>query len=446
MNLKHNIYLKLGIIVLIVLLLLIPTSMIHSLITDRQNKQSEAITEVSSKWGEAQTIRGPFLTIPYVKYTKVKSGRDTAIRTNTETKWLIILPTQLKIDGKVIPQKLDRGIFDVVVYNSNIEISGSFSEFKFKNAEVPLSQFQFDKAKLVVGISDLRGIEKQVELNWDNSRYFFNPGNESGKVVNPAINSSVLILPKDSQQHNFKFLVNLKGSQQMFFSPVGKITDVNIKSSWSDPKFTGAYLPDERDNAGDSFSAHWNVLHLNRNFPQQWVNDDQNVENSDFGFELLLTVDNYKKSFRSIQYAILFIAFTFIVFFFVEIMQKVFIHPIQYILVGFALIVFFTLLLSISEQLNFNLAYLVSAMATLILVTGYVKAILKNTKIALMVAGILALLYSFIFVIIQLEDMALLIGSIGLFIVLSTVMYLSRKIDWYNLNQSSKAENSEIQS
>ncbi len=440
MNLKHNIYLKLGIIVLIVLLLLIPTSMIHSLITDRQDKQSEAIVEVSSKWGEAQTIRGPFLTIPYVKYTKVKSGRDTAIRINAETKWLIILPTQLKIDGKVIPQKLDRGIFDVVVYNSNIEISGSFSEFKFENAEVPLSQFQFDKAKLVVGISDLRGIEKQVELNWDNSRYFFNPGNESGKVVNPAINSSVLILPKDSQQHNFKFLVNLKGSQQMFFSPVGKITDVNIKSSWSDPKFTGAYLPDDRDNTGDSFSAHWNVLHLNRNFPQQWINDDQNVENSDFGFELLLTVDNYKKSFRSIQYAILFIAFTFIVFFFVEIMQKVFIHPIQYILVGFALIVFFTLLLSISEQLNFNLAYLVSALATLILVTGYVKAILKNTKIALMVAGILALLYSFIFVIIQLEDMALLIGSIGLFIVLSTVMYLSRKIDWYNLNQSTKPE------
>jgi inner membrane protein len=224
----------------------------------------------------------------------------------------------------------------------------------------------------------------------------------------------------------------------MFFSPVGKITDVNINSSWSDPKFTGAYLPDDRDNTGDSFSAHWNVLHLNRNFPQQWINDDQNVENSDFGFELLLTVDNYKKSFRSIQYAILFIAFTFIVFFFVEIMQKVFIHPIQYILVGFALIVFFTLLLSISEQMNFNLAYLLSAAATLILVTGYVKAILKNTKIALMVAGILALLYSFIFVIIQLEDMALLIGSIGLFIVLSAVMYLSRKIDWYNLNQSAK--------
>jgi inner membrane protein len=147
-----------------------------------------------------------------------------------------------------------------------------------------------------------------------------------------------------------------------------------------------------------------------------------------------LPVDGYQKSHRSIRYAILFIGFTFLVFFFIEALNKILIHPVQYILVGVALIVFFTLLLSISEHLHFNLAFIISALATLVLIAGYVKAILKSNKLTLLITGILFVLYAFIFIIIQLQDFALLIGSIGVFIILSLVMYFSRKIDWYNLS------------
>jgi len=178
------------------------------------------------------------------------------------------------------------------------------------------------------------------------------------------------------------------------------------------------------------------VLHLNRNFPQSWTGNKYKIEDSAFGIDLLVPVDNYQKSYRSIQYAILFIGLTFLVFFFIEVLNKVYIHPIQYILVGISLVVFFTLLLSISEHLNYNIAYIISAVSTLLLVAGYVQAILKSRDLTYLMIGILTILYTFIFVIIQLQDYSLLIGSIGIFIILGLVMYFSRKIDWYNLNIS----------
>ena len=173
-----------------------------------------------------------------------------------------------------------------------------------------------------------------------------------------------------------------------------------------------------------------------------WTGNKYSISDSSFGIDLILPVDNYQKSYRSIRYAILFIAFTFLVFFFIEVLNKLFIHPIQYILVGMALVVFYTLLLSISEHLNFNLAFLVSALATLLLIAGYVKAILKSKALTYFIVAVLTILYSFIFIIIQLQDFALLIGSIGIFIILGLTMYYSRKIDWFSLtlNEIKKPE------
>jgi inner membrane protein len=219
---------------------------------------------------------------------------------------------------------------------------------------------------------------------------------------------------------------------------MGKVTDINMNSNWSNPSFNGAFLPDTHKVDHNGFVANWNVLHLNRNFPQIWTSSHQTIEGSAFGVDLLLPVDNYQKSYRAIRYAILFIGFTFLVFFFIEVLNKIFIHPVQYILVGIALIVFYTLLLAISEHIRFNYAFVLSAVATLLLIGGYIRAILKSWKLTGLITGILSVLYSFIFVIIQLQDYALLIGSIGVFIILALTMYFSRKIDWYNLSLGTK--------
>ena len=439
-ELKNNIYLKLGAIVFITLVLLIPTSMIRSLITEREATQNEAIKEVSSKWAEQQTISGPFVSIPYYRYVKEVSSKDSAEKIVQVKDYLHILPSQLNISGNINPEKRYRGIYEIVVYNSKLEISGTFNKFDLAALDIQPKDISFDKAEFVVGIDDLRGIEEQINLSWNNESISFNPGVSSDDVVKSGINAVVKMDPKDSSTYQFKLSLNLKGSQLLYFTPVGKVTDINLSSDWPNPSFNGAFLPDKREISEKGFKANWNVLHLNRNFPQIWTGSQHTISKSSFGIDLILPVDNYQKSYRSIRYAILFIGFTFLVFFFIEVLNKVFIHPVQYILVGVALIVFYTLLLSFSEHMKYNLAFIISALSTLLLIAGYVKAILKSSQLSLLISGILTVLYTFIFVIIQLQDYALLIGSIGIFIILGLVMYFSRKIDWYNLSLEEKKD------
>lgn len=439
-TLKNNIYFKVGTIVIITLLLLIPTSMIRSLISERESYQNDAIQEVSSKWAEEQTISGPFITIPYHRYVKEFSKKDSTEKIIQLKEYFHILPSQLNISGNINPEKRYRGIYEIVVYNSKLEISGTFNKFDFATLDIQPNNILFDKAEFVVGINDLRGIEKQVSLSWNNQKIPFNPGVNSNDVVNSGINALLNISQNENTIYNFSLSLDLKGSQLLYFTPVGKVTDINLVSEWPNPSFNGAFLPDNRYVTENGFKANWNVLHLNRNFPQIWTGNQHSLSNSSFGIDLLLPVDNYQKSYRSIRYAILFIGFTFLVFFFIEVLNKIYIHPIQYILVGVALIVFYTLLLSISEHLKYNLAFIISALSTLLLIAGYIRAILKSGKLTLLISGILTVLYTFIFVIIQLQDYALLIGSIGIFIILGLVMYFSRKIDWYNLNLNDKNE------
>lgn len=435
-SLKSNLYFKIGTIVIIALLLLIPTSMIRGIIYERESTQKEAISEVSSKWGEAQTIKGPIMSLPFVRYAKEtdeKSGKEKIVSVREK---LHILPSKLNIVTEMRPERRYRGVYEIVVYNAIIKVSGEFNKLNFDELDIPASNFDFSKARLNVGIDDLRGIEKQIELNWNNLRFPFNPGVSSSDNFSSGINAQIALSPTDNHIYTFSFELKLKGSQQLYFTPVGKESDIKVSSTWTTPSFNGSFLPDENKVTKDGFTAHWNVLNLNRNYPQSWVGSRYNIKYSAFGVDLILPVDNYQKSHRSIKYAILFIGLTFLVFFFIEVFQSAFIHPIQYILVGIGLVIFYTLLLSISEYLKFNVSFFISALATLLLISGYVKAILKSTKLTAFISGLLTILYIFIFVIIQLEDFALLIGSIGVFIILALIMYFSRKIDWYNIGNN----------
>ena len=438
-RIKNNLYFKIGGIVLIALLLLIPTGMIKSIIYEREQTQREAIDEVSEKWGGAQTLQGPVLTIPYTRYVKEidkATGKETLVQI---TERLHVLPSKLDIQASVKPDRRHRGVYEIVVYNSALHVSGAFTKLDFKDLEAKGHSFKFNEATLNAGIDDLRGIEKQIELNWEGKKLPFNPGVSNQDIFYSGINSKVSISPTDDHLYRFSFDIELKGSQQLYFTPVGKETDVVLNSDWQTPKFDGAFLPDQHKTDKAGFKAHWNILNLNRNYPQSWTGSSYKLRDSSFGVDLKLPVDNYQKSHRSIHYAILFIGLTFLVFFFIEIFQSSGIHPIQYILVGIALVVFYTLLLSISEHIRFNYAFILSALATVALISLYVRAILRSLKMSLFIAGLLSMLYIFIFVIIQLEDLALLIGSIGVFIILGLVMYFSRKIDWYNIGKDKNA-------
>lgn len=234
----------------------------------------------------------------------------------------------------------------------------------------------------------------------------------------------------------YEMKIKLKGSQSIYFTPLGKTTKVNLKANWNTPSFDGNYLPEKREITEKDFSAQWQVLNLNRNYPQVLVNYQnasiKDIQNSNFGVNLKMPVEQYQQSMRSTKYAILIILLTFTVIFFTEIMEKTRIHALQYLLVGLALCLFYSLLLSMSEHIGFNMAYLVASVLTITLVGGYMLGIIKRKKPAFIMVGLLSVLYIYVFILIQLETFALLAGSLGLFVILAMVMYFSKKIDWFN--------------
>ncbi|MFA8300351.1 MAG: cell envelope integrity protein CreD [Hyphomicrobiales bacterium] len=420
----------------IMLALWISSVFVYVLIAERQNIRDSAIREVSSKWGNSQEVTGPYISVPYKEViTRIINNEE---RVYTENSFLYILPAKLNIKGELLPEQRQRGIYDIVVYESDLHFSGNFNSINLDNIDIDPELLQWDKATLNFGMSDLRGIQNELKVKWNNNEHFFNPGISSEELAFNGV--SVPVSFNNEDKHSFDIKLNLNGSKKIYFEPIGKVTSVNLKSSWSSPKFCGEFLPKERNVDDNGFTANWKVHHLNRNYPHYWIessNKDSGVNgitSSRFGVELLLPIDNYRKTSRVSKYAILIIVLTFVSFLLQEIMQKRQINPIQYLLVGLALIIFYTLLLSFSEHMVFDLAYLLAMVLTISLICTYVGAILKSKRFGLLTAGVLTIVYGFIFVIIQLENYALLVGSLGLFIILGLIMYVTRNIDWNDIS------------
>jgi inner membrane protein len=230
------------------------------------------------------------------------------------------------------------------------------------------------------------------------------------------------------KEHSFSMQFSLNGSQQLMMAAAARENKLQMQSTWKDPSFTGIKLPDERVINESGFSASWKFM--NRSVPQVWDNNFYDLSQTTFGADLLIPVDNYDKTERSVKYALLCIILTFAAFFLIESIYKKSLHLVQYGLAGLALVLFYTLLLSISEYLGFNSAYLVAAAATIGLVTWFVGSIMKSGKLGTFIGFVLAVVYGYIFTIIQLQDYALLMGSVGLFIALAIIMYFSRKLQW----------------
>ncbi len=415
------------VIFILTMLLLIPTSMIESLIFERQGRQQEAVAEVSGKWGRQQNLAGPFLILPYELTLRNSDGKII----DKVLKHAFYLPDALKINGQVQPELRHRGIFEVVLYSSALSLEGSFGKLQTDQFIPADAQILWEQAQLALSIPDLRGLKDQVKLEWDAQSSLFDPGIPVSGLAESGIHVPISLQKEANGAHTFKISLALKGSGSLFFTPVGKVTEVAISAPWADPSFSGAFLPEEKQIDGSSFTANWKVLNLNRNYPQQWLSEaNTSYAESAFGVDFLLPVDNYQKSTRSVKYAILFISLTFLTIFFIEMRQKTRVHAFQYALIGLALVIFYTLLVSISEHLSFDSAYLIAAIMTIGLTTLYANALFASRQMAFLVGGTLTVLYGFLFVVLQQQDYALLIGSIGLFLILAAVMYFSRKIEW----------------
>ncbi len=415
----------------LILLMMIPTLFIMDLISEREALQKEVVKEVSSKWASDQNLSGPFLSVPYKKFFTNSESKTES----TETK-LVILPTSLQVKGNIKPEERPRSIYKVLLYKTDVNFAGNFN-IDFPE-DMKLEQADFSKARICFTLNDFKGIEEDIYINFNNQKLLLRPGlpvNDFGATgLSAPVNISAAEIAGTLP---FLLDVKLKGSEQLHFMPLAASSKFSLTSSWPSPSFNGSILPGKRTVDKNGFTAEWNFNQANLPFSTTSFTNQIKAKDIDFGVSLVQPADQYNKTMRSVKYAILFIGLTFGFFFIIELLQKNPLHPVQYVLVGLALVIFYTLLLSISEYIVFDFAYLIAAFSTILLISLYAKGHFKSWKTAGIFFCLLSCLYGFIFVLIRLEDTALLVGSIGLFIVLSLIMYASRKITWYPENNLS---------
>ena len=433
--LKESVTVKLGFIGVLILVLLIPSSLIDNLIRERASRQEEMIKDVSDKWSGSQLIQGPVLVIPYRRHVKYT---DTAQKEKEKdvVENLYLLPDNLHIKAALKTEILHRGIFDVVVYNTVITVSGNFGKADLTALNITADQLYPDKSKVTFGISDLKGLKTNPVVNIAGQSSQAEPIFNEHSLFSNGLQSSIKSAALTQNEIRFSYTLDLKGSQELSFLHLGKTTDVEASGNWNSPSFDGRYLPDVRRVTETGFFARWKMLYYNRPYPQQWVGNDNLLTNekkqddASFGVKLRLPVDQYQKTTRTSKYSLLIILLTFISLFLTEVIRKQKVHVFNYILIGAAMIIYYSLLLSFSEQIGFTLAYLLASVATVGLISAFIASLLKNKSAALLFGVILSVFYVFIFVIIQLEDYALIIGSIALFMIIAALMYFSRKINW----------------
>lgn len=421
---KGKLLLKAVFIFFMALGLWIPTIFIMGLVKEREGRQKEAIADISNKWAGRQTITGPVLRIPYTEYVKNEKGITMQVK-----KLSYFIPDNIDAKAVIFPEKRHRGIYQVIVYRSDVELKGKFKPLQWQLLKIPQENFVWSEAALIFQVSDqLRGINEDLTIKWNDSTAVFNPQPAGDSPQEDAFFTPLVFSAEDKdKEHVFSMKFSLNGSEQILFASAARENKLEMHSSWPDPSFTGIKLPDTRNVKDSGFVAHWKFM--NRAVPAAWNNHFYDLTETAMGADLIIPMDSYNKTERSVKYALLCIVLTFAAFFLIESIYKKPLHLVQYGLAGLALVLFYTLLLSISEYTGFNIAYMIAGVATIGLVAWFVGNVMRSFSLAMFISLVLIVVYGYIFTIIQLQDYSLLMGSVGLFVALGIIMYFSRKLN-----------------
>lgn len=436
---RNSISLKLLVIGLFVLILLIPSEMVQSLIRERETTRNEAISEIWRTWGDRQVLAGPVVSVPVVTVKSLPNGT-----VESTTRFLHFLPESLSVSGDVVPVIRYRSIYEVVLYSSKLTVNGNFKPLVPRGLNVQPADIKWDKAYVTFGISDMKGVKENIDLAWNDSVFRMQPGVPVHDIIKGGVSIPVVIDP--AVNNKFSFKLQLNGSRLLSFLPFASEMNVDLKSTWANPSFEGAFIPTEKSVTKKGFTAKWKILELNRNYGQfgfddfinsgeeksneMFTNDRISPDNKagGFGVNLIMPVDQYQRTTRAAKYGVLFVILTFVTFFFFELLRKKYVHPLQYLIVGFAIMLFYLLLLSLAEYLLFDLAYAISAVVVTLMVMLYAGAIFSNRKYGIIVGLILFMLYAYFYTLLQLQLYSLLFGSIGMAVMLSVIMLLTRNL------------------
>lgn len=423
-----SVMVKLLLLGALVLALWIPTGWIYLLVEERSDARDAVREEVGSTWGGRQQVVGPLLVVPAT--VLISRERDGVHEVRESAIELVLLPESVTVTGSLEPEVRARSIYEVVLYRARLELSGRFATASAVGLGVASDAIHWEEARLVMGVSDLRGLREVPRLEWDGDEL---PLREPGQRLGCATVAAPVPISAGDEV-DFRVRLAIDGSDELALTPVGRETAAELGSSWPDPSFTGAFLPSERSVGSDGLSARWTVLDLNRRFPQAWRSDRDDtlasaLAESGFGVRVLFPVDAYQRTARAVKYSLLFTALTLLAVFAVDYGLRQAVHPAQYLLVGCALVMFYLLLLSLGEVVGFAPAYGIAAAVVIGMVVAYARAVFERGAAVAATGGVLVVLYGCLFVMLHLEDLALLMGSVLLVIALGVMMWLTRRLN-----------------
>ena len=409
----------------------VPLLFIQFALSDREQTAAGATQDIAAGWGGTQTLAGPVLLVPYV--TTDQETTANGINVDTPHRHVaVLLPEDLAVKASTSEGMRARGIFQVPVYRAKILMHATFDKSAMAALLPTGAKPLWAEASLSLIVSDAHGLADNVVLVVNGKPLSAVPG--SGLSNSSGVQVPLALAGPDNLTLDTNFL--LRGSREFSIAPLGRRTTARIDSTWASPSFFGTFLPTDRRIDANGFTASWVVPYLARGFGQSFETSDelaQMLRAPAFGARFYQPVDHYQLVERALKYAILFIALAFLVFFVVETVSPRQLHVVHYALVGAAQALFYLLLLSFSEHIGFAAAYLVAAAATIVLTTLYAVSALADRLRAGMLGAVLVGLYGLLYVILNAEDYALLIGSGLLFAALAATMYVTRKIDWFQL-------------
>ena len=445
-NYSNPLVFRFIIIATLIMVLMIPLGMVESVVFERSNNYTSVQQDIAYTWGARQSLDGVALLIPYTErfdtletVTDSEGKKSKRNKTVYKQRTAIALPEELNIDLSLAAKERQRSIYKTSVYNSDVAIDGNFKLPNINELSDNIDNIHWHKAWLAVGISGTRAINQSSPLSWgsSNKAIDFEPGTKVTETIANGFHAPLNLkselnnnLANHDKLYDFSMTLNVNGSEGVYFRPFGKTTTVKIKSDWPHPSFQGSVLPADHAISDTGFTAYWSIPSLARNYPQLWTIENQTFETNELsaGVNLFDSVSLYTKITRAIKYGVMFLVLTFITFLLFELGIKRRLHLVQYGVIGIALSVFYLILLSMSEQAGFLIAYVAAASIIVAMIGLYVFAALRSISRATIIASILSALYGLLFVMLRLEDYALLVGTGLLVGVLGILMYYTRNI------------------
>lgn len=441
---------KAAVVLALTLAILVPLLMIRGTIQERQQYRDAAVRDIGASFGGRQTLGGPVLVVPYEEQVEEElTGDDGIARTVVRRKssqWTFF-PATLAVDGVLQPDTRRRGLHQVRVYEWDGTEAATF-DVRIPGADAGTRR-TIGQPWLSLGIADVGGLRGEPQLTLDGARVAVAQG--IGHADGPGVHARLAApAPGSRLRLDVRVAMRLRGTETFAMMPYGASNDLRVRSSWPHPKFEGT--SPQQDVDGKGFRAHWQVAAVATNAQRRYLQQpslapEQATPAHDarqaagwtppgdsVSVALIDPVNPYVQADRATKYGLLFVLLTFVGFFMFELIKQVRVHPIQYLLVGLAIAIFFLLLVSLSEHLAFGLSYLLAALACIGLIGFYLSAVLRSRARGLGFAAMLGLLYAALYGLLVSEDNALVLGAGLLFAILAAIMVATRKVDWYEVS------------